>query len=398
MPSLGRVGSRVLVTTGTRVPNRPRLTPVTPSQVHTGDMRAVRRWLDDPHLLRRVTYGVAIVATALSMFVSVTVGTESEWVVLVVPAVAVAALPSQRLRSLVLALGAGFGALWMPGTVYLWPAVSAMILVSIVEDLGELPLAGWIAGFAGSIGSLFLFPTQATAAPFLAVVLGGSLGLLLRSRFTKAELAEQAEELRGKATWLEQRTSLARELHDVVGHHVTAMVVQAEAGQVGDAQEALQHIGELGRSALAELDAMVVHLRDPDSTVAVTAPPRLSDIDELLAAPLRGQGVDVQVRVDADLGLDELDVMTVYRIAQEGLTNVTRHARAEHAWVELTRTEERVRLRVSDDGVGPARIGERGSGLVGIDERVNARGGTWDLSVRPGGGTILDVVLPTGPG
>ena len=121
---------------------------------------------------------------------------------------------------------------------------------------------------------------------------------------------------------------MARELHDVVGHHVTAMVVQAEAGQMADPEAALRNIGDLGRTALGELDALVVHLRDPDSPLVVSAPPRLLDIDELLAVPLRGQGVTVDVRIEAELGLDAVEVLTVYRIAQEALTNVTRHAHA----------------------------------------------------------------------
>jgi signal transduction histidine kinase len=159
---------------------------------------------------------------------------------------------------------------------------------------------------------------------------------------------------------------------------------------------ALENIGELGRKALGELDALVVHLRDPDAPMSVSAPPRLLDIDELLAAPLRLQGVEVDMRIDPEPGLDEVEVLTVYRIAQEALTNVTRHAQATHTWVELTRVDDRVRLRVSDDGVGPPPAAEHGSGLLGIEERVGAVGGSWDLSGRPGGGSILDVSLPVG--
>ena len=91
-------------------------------------------------------------------------------------------------------------------------------------------------------------------------------------------------------------------------------------------------------------------------------------------------------------------MLTVYRITQEGLTNVTRHAGARHAWVELTRRDAVVHLRVSDDGVGPPLERDRGSGLVGVEERVAARGGRLELARRPGGGTILDVTLPVGSG
>ena len=121
---------------------------------------------------------------------------------------------------------------------------------------------------------------------------------------------------------------------------------------MGDPATALRTIAELGRTALGELDGLVVHLRDPAAPLSVSAPPRLLDIDELLAEPLRRQGVAVSVRVEADLGLDDADVLTVYRIAQEALTNVARHASARHVWVDLGRHASELRLRISDDGVG----------------------------------------------
>ena len=87
-------------------------------------------------------------------------------------------------------------------------------------------------------------------------------------------------------------------------------------------------------------------------------------------------------------------MLTVYRIAQEALTNIARHASARHVWVDLGRHASELRLRISDDGVGVADAPRRGSGLLGIEERVAARGGTWALEGRPGGGTMLGVVLP----
>jgi signal transduction histidine kinase len=354
------------------------------------------RRLVDPALLRRVVYGAAGAGVMISMLVSVAYEpeTESRVAALAVPLVVLASLPSRRWRSWVLAVGAGFVALWTPDAVFLWPAVSGLVLVSVAEDLHEVPVAGWVCGLVGSVGALVLYNDQATVAPFLAVALGGGLGLLVRALARAVELEDETETLRDQAAWLEQRTSLARELHDVVGHHVTAMVVQAEAGQVGDPQRALREIGELGRSALGELDSLVVHLRDPDAPLSVSAPPRLSDVDELLAATLRHQGVSVTVRVDPDLGLDDVTTLTAYRIAQEALTNVARHARASTVWVEVTRVGHDVRLRVSDDGVGPPPDTVRGSGLIGMQERVTARRGRWSLSERSGGGTVVDVFLP----
>ncbi len=371
-------------------------------------MKALRRLLDDPHLLRRVTYAAGGGAAVISLVTTLALSPDDHGALAAyaIPIAVFASLPSQRWRSTVLAAGAGFVAVWATGdTATLWLGVAALVFGSVVEDLRSVPWVGWAGGLAGSVLSLFVegwglhSPDMGSAslAPFFGVLLGGSLGLLLRARLQALRLSGEAEVLRGRAAWLEQRTSLARELHDVVGHHVTAMVVQAEAGLMADPEVALSNIGDLGRTALGELDSLVVHLRDPDSPLAVTAPPRLLDIDELLVAPLRLQGVEVDVQIEAELGLDGAELLTVYRIAQEALTNVTRHAHATHAWVELARVADRMRLRVSDDGVGPPDASGRGSGLLGIEERVAAGHGTWDLSQRPGGGTILDVSFPVGP-
>jgi signal transduction histidine kinase len=359
--------------------------------------------VDDPDLLRRVTYAAGGAAAVISLVGTLTLDTGGYGVLAayVIPLAVLASLPNQRWRSTVLAVGAAFVATFTNGeTVPLWLGVGALVFGSVAEDLRSVPWVGWAGGVLGSLLALFIGVYQEGSPTFVAffgVAFGGSLGLLLRARLRTLQLSGEAKLLRGRAAWLEQRTSLARELHDVVGHHVTAMVVQAEAGQMADPEGALRNIGELGRTALGELDSLVVHLRDPESPLSVTAPPRLMDIDELLAAPLRVQGVEVEVRVEPELGLDEVEVLTVYRIAQEALTNVTRHAQAKRTWVELGRAGDTVRLRVSDDGVGPTRTPGRGTGLLGIEERVAARRGTWDLSERPGGGSILDVSFPVGP-
>ncbi len=364
-------------------------------------MRVSRRLLDDPDLLRRVTYAVAGGAAVISLVSTLTLDTGGSGALAAyaIPVAVLGSLPSQRWRSTVLAAGAAVVAAFTNGdTVPLWLGVAALVFGSIAEDLRTVPWVGWAGGLLGSVVALVItVATEGSPAfvAFLGVLFGGSLGLLLRARLRTLQLSGEAAKLRGRAAWLEQRTSLARELHDVVGHHVTAMVVQAEAGRMGDPEAALRNVGDLGRKALGELDALVVHLRDPNAPISVAAPPRLLDIDELLAAPLRLQGVEVEVRLDPEPGLDEAEVLTVYRIAQEALTNVTRHAQASHTWVELTRTDDRVRLRISDDGVGPQPSG-RGSGLIGIQERVAARKGNWNLSARPGGGSILDISFPVG--
>ena len=294
-----------------------------------------------------------------------------------------ASLPSQRWRSTVLAVGAAFVATFATGeTVPLWLGVAALVFGSVAEDLPSVPWIGWVGGLLGSVlvaGHRISSTATRSSPRSSASLFGGSLGPAAAGPTAhRSSSRARRRLLRGRAAWLEQRTSLARELHDVVGHHVTAMVVQAEAGQMADPEAALRNIGELGRKALGELDALVVHLRDPSAPISVTRPPRLLDIDELLAAPLRLQGVEVDVRLDAELGLDEVEVLTVYRIAQEALTNVTRHAQATHTWVELTRTDDRVRLRVSDDGVGPA------TALRAAAPACSGSRSGWPRSAAPG--------------
>jgi signal transduction histidine kinase len=347
---------------------------------------------------RRVAYGVALGLIGLCVFVTlVEVGTPSASVngLIPVPAVLAALMVRPDLRATVLAVGTGVLATFMdPAAPWLWLGLVGMTFLAVAEDAEPRPWRGWVLGTVGSVVSLFTY-SDATGLPFVAVALGGGAATLLRLRGHAQGLEVQTRRLQTQAVWLEQRTALARELHDVVGHHVTAMVVQAEAGQLGDRDQALRTIADVGRSALQDLDALVVNLRDPDAPLNVSAAPRLGDIDELLAEPLRQQGVEVAVRVDDDPGLDEVQALTVYRIAQEALTNIVKHARAAHAWVEVRRDGDRVRLRVSDDGVGPPgadHVG--GSGLIGIGERVLSLGGSWDLSERPGGGTMLDVRVP----
>ncbi|MEV4822626.1 sensor histidine kinase [Micromonospora sp. NPDC049274] len=363
-------------------------------------MNGARKWLRDPERVRRLAYGVAGLIVALVVAtVDGGVAVPARWAWLVLPVGLGALTLGRRYRALVLAACAEFVAIVSTGeSVQLGLAAAALVFVSTCEDPARRPWLAWVGGLLGATGALAVALLNGRGPyeqPFVFVTAGYLLAILLRSWSRGHALSRETGELRGQAAWLEQRTNLARELHDVVGHHVTAMVVQAEAGQLSvDPGAALRAIADSGRTALSELDTLVVHLRDPLAPIAVTAPPRLSDIDELLAQPLRQQGVTVRVHLDPQPGLDELGVLAAYRIAQEALTNIARHAKATAAWVELVRVGDRARLRVSDDGIGPPHEPTRGSGLLGIEERVRALGGSWELSQRPGGGTMVQANLP----
>ncbi len=197
----------------------------------------------------------------------------------------------------------------------------------------------------------------------------------------------------------QERVGLARELHDMVAHHVSAIAVQAQAGRTmagqrpGVALEALSVIeGEASRT-LAEMRAMVRVLRD--GAPAEYAPqPGVADLVSL-ARRVPVPVVDVEVPDDLDVPL-QVDA-AVYRLAQEALTNALRHARnASRVEIRVDQGAGRLRLRVSDDGrIDPARSASHGFGLLGMTERVQLLGGTLRAGPALEGGWTVDAELPT---
>ena len=198
----------------------------------------------------------------------------------------------------------------------------------------------------------------------------------------------------------QERVGLARELHDMVAHHVSAIAVQAQAGRTmagrrpEAALESLAVIeGEASRT-LAEMRAMVRVLRD--AAPAEYAPqPGVADLASL-ARREPVPAVDVEVSGD----LDELPLQVdaaVYRLAQEALTNALRHARnASRVEIRVVEGAGRLRLRVTDDGrIDPARSASHGFGLMGMTERVQLLGGTLRAGPAPEGGWTVDAELPT---
>ncbi len=198
----------------------------------------------------------------------------------------------------------------------------------------------------------------------------------------------------------QERVGLARELHDTVAHHVSAIAVQAQAGRTmagkrpEAALEALSVIeGEASRT-LAEMRAMVRVLRD-GAPAEYTPQPGVAD----LASLARREPVPV-VDVEVPGDLDELPLQVdaaVYRLAQEALTNALRHARnASRVEIRVVEGGGRLRLRVTDDGqIDPVRPASHGFGLLGMTERVQLLGGTLRAGPAPGGGWAVDAELPT---
>ena len=198
----------------------------------------------------------------------------------------------------------------------------------------------------------------------------------------------------------EERVRLARELHDVTAHHVSVIAIQAEAGQAllpddpVRAAEVLERIADSSREALGDLRRLLGVLRSDGETGERSPQPGLAALPELVAH-IEQAGVPVELHVEGvppplDVAVD----LSAYRIVQEALTNVVRHAGPAHATVTVHYGPEGVGLEVADDGVGPYGDGRGGLGLTGMRERATLLGGDFDAGPRPGGGFAVRARLP----
>jgi signal transduction histidine kinase len=276
-----------------------------------------------------------------------------------------------------------------------------------------------VAGFVLLLAAVTVMTLlQARAAPFepfefvYPVVyfgLAGGLGAVVRQRALRlAAVEDRAQALAGeleRETQLaaaEERARIARELHDVVAHGLSLMVVQAEAAEEmlerspEAAARPVRRIQETGREALGEMRRMLGILRTEG--IPSTAPqPSLRRLPELVREAADA-GLRVEVRTDGEpadlpLGIE----LAAYRIVQESLTNTRRHAAATRACVRLGYRPDGLRIEVTDDGRGPGG-GRPGHGLIGMRERVALYGGTFDAGAGPDGGFRVLAVLPLGNG
>lgn len=207
---------------------------------------------------------------------------------------------------------------------------------------------------------------------------------------------------RVRATLAEERTRIARELHDIVAHSVSVMVLQANAGEriVGtrpeQAAQNLAAIQATGRQALAELRRLLGVLRGDESVDGERAPqPRISDVQDL-ALQAQQAGLETTVTSEGDATrLPEAIQLSAYRIIQEALTNILRHAGASHATILIRCTSSTLEVEVQDDGKRASQPAESaGHGLVGMRERVQLFGGDLRTGPQPGGGFRVLARLP----
>jgi signal transduction histidine kinase len=223
---------------------------------------------------------------------------------------------------------------------------------------------------------------------------------VLGDRERRAQMAERERDLVAREAVVEERARIARELHDVIAHHVSMIVVQAGAERrvLGDAnsstREVLETVEQSGRSALTEMRRLLGMLRG-DASEPLTPQPGLGDVPTLVGQ-LRDAGLTVELSIDGERR--ELPVgieLSAYRIVQEALTNALKHAGDARATVHVRYAPDSLELEIADDGAGGStRASGGGHGLVGMRERVALYGGRFDASRDPSGGFAVRVVLP----
>lgn len=234
-------------------------------------------------------------------------------------------------------------------------------------------------------------------------VLAFLFGLYWRGRRLNLEQAVREEAERAERAVAEERTRIARELHDAIGHSVAVMTVQTSAvrrlmhGDQDKERAALETVEATGREAMAEMRKIVGVLRSGDEAPDLAPPPNLAQLDRL-AGNFRhaGLAVDVQIAGDTAAVAPGLSA-TVYRVVQESLTNALKHAAARRVRVRIECHPDRLEVTVTDDGRGGAADPAKGAGLTGMRERVKVYGGTLLAGPAAGGGFTVHAVLPAGP-
>jgi len=238
--------------------------------------------------------------------------------------------------------------------------------------------------------------------------IGWLVGFALRERAEQTEAAEERatraereREAAARVAVAEERGRIARELHDVVAHAVSVMVLQVGAVRHRmpetdtEDRDALRNVEQAGRTALAEMRRLLNAMRHDGDQLELLPHPGLDDLDTLVD-DVRGAGLAVRLQIHGEPfalppGLD----LSAYRIVQEGLTNTLKHARASQAEVDVHYGATELRLEVRDDGQGGPSTDDRlGHGLIGIRERVKIYGGDMSAGASNAGGFVLRARLP----
>nr|SBO98031.1 two-component system sensor kinase [Nonomuraea gerenzanensis] len=313
-------------------------------------------------------------------------------------------------ETLLNALGYGTGMSSLAGIVLLYSVASYRGLAVALAGL-VLSLVTYLTGAVSSPVRAGSASEYVVTALVLVAVWGAGRSLRLRRAYLeelkdRAARLERAHAADTRAARAEERSRIARELHDVVAHHVSVMTVQAAAARrvlASDpelAREALSAIENTGRLAMTEMRNIVGVLRTDtraDARAELGPQPGVRDLPALVEQ-MREAGLPTRLRLEGEpvalpAGVD----LAAYRLVQEGLTNSLRHAGAGAEAVVTVRYEPyELDVRVEDDGKGPDREQGRppGHGLVGIRERVALYGGILNIGPLPGGGFEVRARLP----
>ncbi len=294
-------------------------------------------------------------------------------------------------------------------------ALPSMLLIGIYTVGGRCPPRLMVAAFAYAVCGLTVVYLDGSARFDPADLMGNvaMFAVALMFGWTIRSRRERLEALEARATALEreqeeearravadERLRIAQELHDVMAHSMGVIAVQAGAGMhvidrdPAEAKRTLQNISATSRSTLTELRRLLGVLRDEADGAAYAPAPGLADLGRL-ARDIEDAGVTVEVHVDGPLDLPAGVDLTAYRIVQEALTNVLKHAGPTRATVKVIDADGALRIEVRDDGRGVnGRSPGSGHGLIGMRERVAVYGGTLSAGPASGGGFRVTAVLP----
>jgi signal transduction histidine kinase len=320
--------------------------------------------------------------------------------------VAVAALALRHRQPLAAVFAIAAAVLALPAVlVLLGPALVALYTVAITRGPRDTAIAavGVVAAFV--LQPVAWGPTGDNSLPTVLIgtvastALGLYAGVRRESARERTSFEQREEALEAERTVTEERVRIARELHDVVAHTLSLIIVQSEVMRTNLADEERRAsagaIAELGRDAMAELHRTLELLRGRDEVAERAPRPVLSDLQQL-ADQSRAGGLEVELGIEGAVRpLPASFELSAYRIVQEALTNVRRHAGAVHATVRLRFGVDALEVSIEDDGAGaPAAARSAGHGLRGMRERAAMLGGLVSDGPREQGGYRVSAILP----
>jgi signal transduction histidine kinase len=317
-----------------------------------------------------------------------------------------APLPVVGLTSVGIVLAAAWG--YPLAAAGLGPALAATSAAYLTDRRGAI-VAGTTFAVAGVVATDVALSGEPgegvqVASIVIIAVLATLTGDVLRTLHQRNRELDELRAVEARQAVAQERVRIARDVHDVVGHALAGIALQARAGrrlldrEPARAGEALRTIDQLATQALGETREAIGRVREPGDQAELRPQPRLDDLDELVAR-LQEDDLRVELRRDGAVdGVPDLVQTAAYRIVQEALSNVVKHARPATAVVRVTVDGGAVALDVRDDGRGAAGSGsgsgDGGYGLAGMRERAAQCGGTVQAGPDPAGGWRVRALLP----